>query len=98
MNAAIYLTGFVILGTFLVTWALGRMFGGIREPLGVAGNVVGRVGLGVLLALVAADAATHGGFWWLLVPVVGVLALWNFALSAGIVWAWTSEEPGAGAG
>jgi len=35
----------------------------------------------------------HGGFWWLLVPVVGVLALWNFVLTGGIIWAWASEEP-----
>jgi hypothetical protein len=57
-----------------------------------------RIGLGVLLALVATDAAMQGGFWWLPVPVVGVLALWNFALSAGIIWAWASEEPSARAG
>jgi len=90
---AYYITGLVMLGTVLVTWALGRMFGSIREPLGVVSALVVRVGLGLVLALTAADAAMHGGFWWLLVPVVGMLALWNFVLTGGIMWAWASEEP-----
>ena len=93
MRDAYYITGLVMLGTVLVTWVLRRMFSSIREPLGVVGAVVVRVGLGLILALTAVDAAMHGGFWWLLVPVVGVLALWNFVLTGGIVWAWVSEEP-----
>jgi uncharacterized membrane protein len=95
---AYYITGFVIFGALLASWTLGRIFDGMREPLAIAGGLIVRIGLGVLLTLVAVDAARHGGFWWLLVPVVGVPALWNFALSAGIIWAWAREEPDASVG
>jgi hypothetical protein len=74
------------------------MFGEIREPLGVVSALIVRVGLGVVLSLAAAQAAMHGRFGWLLVPVFGVLALWNFVLTGGIIWAWAREEPDAQAG
>ncbi len=95
MRDAYYITGMVILGAFLFTWILGRIVKAIREPLEIVGGLVVRVGLGVLLVLVAIDAAARGGFWWLLVPVAGVPALWNFALSVWLIWAWAHEKPSA---
>jgi hypothetical protein len=82
-----------MLGAFLLTWILGRIVEAIREPLAIVGGLVTRVGLGILLVLVAVDAARHGGFWWLLVPVVPAPELFNFGLSAAIVWAWAHEKP-----
>ncbi len=93
MRDATYITASVVLGTLAVMWVLGRVVGRLREPLAIAAGLVGRIGSAVILVLAAAEVASKGGFWLALVPVLLVPALWNFVLTAGIVWAWASEEP-----
>jgi mannose/fructose/N-acetylgalactosamine-specific phosphotransferase system component IIC len=90
---ASYVIAVVVLATLVVTWVLGRLVERLREPLGVVAGLVTRVGVGVILVLVAARAVTDGGFWLALVPVLLVLALWDFAVTAAIIWAWASQEP-----
>ena len=95
MREAGYITAVIVFGTFGVTWTLGRIVERWREPLGVVGGLVTRCGLGVLLVLTAVGALSHGGYWLALVPLVLVPALWNFVITAGIIWAWPGEEPSA---
>jgi hypothetical protein len=87
-----YVIGAVMVGTLVITWTLGRVVERLREPLSVVNAVVFRTCFGLVLALVAAQAAVQGGFWLLLVPALALLGLWNFALTAGLIWAWTTEE------
>ena len=93
MRDAFYVIALFVIGTFVVTWTLGRVVTRLREPLNVVGNLVGRVGAGVVLVLVAAEAAAHGGLWLVAVPVLLLPALWNFVLTAVVIWAWRREEP-----
>jgi hypothetical protein len=85
---AAYITALVVVGTFVVTWTAGRVIARIRGPMAVVNAVAVRVCVGVIFVLMAAAAATHGGFWLAAVPCFGVLALWDFVLTAGVIWAW----------
>ena len=89
MRDASYAIAAVMVGTIVITWALGRVFGGLRDPLAVVRVIVIRVCTGLILAIVAAQAVLAGGFWLLLAPVCGLLALFSFAMAAVIVRGWT---------
>ena len=81
-----------MVGTVVITWALGRIFGGLHDPLAVVRVIVIRVCLGLILAIVTAQAVLAGGFWLLLAAVCGLLALFSFAMAAVTVWGWTRGE------
>ncbi len=91
MTAATYVIAAVMVGTFVVTWTLGRFIERLRDSLAAVSGLVVRAGLGLILALVAAQAAMHGGYWWIIVPILVLLALWNFALTAGMIWVWARD-------
>lgn len=78
-----------MVGALVLTWALGRIVERLRDRLALVSGLVQRVGASVIFCFVAAQAAKHGGYWLILVPLLGLLALFGFALSAGIVWVWT---------
>ena len=88
MRDANYAIAAVMVGTIVITWMLGRIFGGLHDPLAVVRVIVIRVCLGLILAIVAAQAVLAGGFWLLLAAVCGLLALFSFAMAAVIVWGW----------
>lgn len=77
-----------MVGTIVITWTLGRIFGRLHDALVIVQVIVIRVCLGLILAIVTAQAAQAGGFWLLLTPVTALLALFSFALAAGFVWVW----------
>jgi hypothetical protein len=85
---ASYVVAAAIVGALLLTWTLGRIVERLHDPLALVSQLVQRVGVSVIFCFVAAQAATQGGFWLILVPVLGLLALFGFGLSAGIVWVW----------
>ena len=92
MRDANYAIAAVMAGAVVVTWTLGRVFGGLHDQFAVVRVIVIRVCFGLVLAIVTAQALLAGGFWLLLTPVCGPLALFSFAMAAAIVWAWTRGE------
>jgi hypothetical protein len=88
---AYYVVALVVLATLIVTWGLGRIVKRLRERFNVVGNLVARVGFGVAFLLAAAGAATDGGLSFVAVPFLVLLAVWNFVLTAGVVWVWRRE-------
>jgi hypothetical protein len=54
--------------------------------------IVIRVCVGLILAIITAQAVLAGGFWLLLTPVSGLLALFSFGLAVGYVWVWRRGE------
>ena len=93
MTDVIYVIAGVMVGTVLVTWTLGRFVERLREPLSVVSALVVRAGTGLVFALVAVEAALHGGYALIVGPLLGLLALWNFVLIAGMAWVWARGEP-----
>jgi hypothetical protein len=90
---ASFITALVVVGTIVIIWALGRITGRFHDRLADIRGVVTRAGLGVIFALVAAEDVAHGGFWLALLPFLLLVALWNFVVTAGIIWVWAHEEP-----
>ena len=86
MRIAIYVVAAVTAGTYVLSWTLGRLLKRLAVTLGVVSAIVLRFSLGLLLSLIAARAALHGGYALIIVPLLAALALWNFTLVAGFVW------------
>ena len=80
----------------ILTWTLGRALERRRETFNLVGNLVLRVVVGVLLVLVGAEAAAHGGLWLAAAVAVLLLALWEFFMTGLVIWAWSREEPEGG--
>lgn len=80
-----------MVGTIVITWALGRIFGGLHDPLALMRVIVIRVCFGLILAIVTAQAVLAGGFWLLLAAVCGLLALFRRSYIR-----WGSARPLAG--
>jgi len=89
-----YAIAAVMVGTTLVTWTLGRVVGRLQDPLALVRLIVIRVCIGLICAIVTAQAAVAGGLWLLLTPVVGLLALFSFALAGGYIWLWVRDGLG----
>ena len=92
MRDANYAIAAVMVGAVVVTWTLGRIFGGLHHQLAVVRLIVVRICFGLVLAIVTVQAALAGGFWLLLAFVCGLLALFSFAMAAVIVRGWTRGE------
>jgi hypothetical protein len=54
--------------------------------------IIVRVCIGLILAIVTVQAVLAGGYWLLLAPLVGLLALFSFVLAVGFVWVWARGE------
>jgi hypothetical protein len=91
MRIASYVIGAVILGVWLVTWIGGRLNERLHDQLAVVRVIATRILVSVLLLLIAAGAAMHGGYAWLLVPVLVFVALFGFALSGLWIWTWATR-------
>ena len=74
-----------MVGAVVVSWTLGRIFGGLHHQLAVVRLIVVRICFGLVLAIVTVQAALAGGFWLLLASVCGLLALSSFAMAAVVV-------------
>lgn len=96
MRDSTYVIAGAIVLTLVLTWTLGRVER-FHDPLAVVNLLVQRVGVSVIFSLVAVQAATKGGFWLILAFVLGLLALFGFVLSAGIVWVWARQGLNDGA-
>ena len=94
MRDAYLVAALIVIGTLGVTWTLGRVVERRRETFYLVGNLVVRVVIGVVLVLVAAEAAAKGGLWWAVAIGVLPLALWDFVFTGAVIWAWAHEEPG----
>ena len=92
MRDADYAIAAVMVGTVLITWTLGRIFESLRVTLAVVQMTVIRVCVGLIFAIITAQAVRAGGLWLLLTPVFGLLALFSLGLAAGFVWAWARGE------
>jgi hypothetical protein len=51
-----YAIAAVMVGTVAITWGLGWIFGSLREPLAVVQMIVIRVCIGLIFAIVTAQA------------------------------------------
>jgi hypothetical protein len=66
-----YAIAAVMVGTIVITWTLGRIFGSLHEPLAVVQMIVIRVCIGLIFATITAQALLAGGLWLLLTPCPG---------------------------
>jgi len=72
----------VLLAVPLSYAPLGRFTGGVRAALAVGFRLLAAV---FLLAGAAAFAA-YGGWWWTLATAFAILALFDLAMAAGLLW------------
>ena len=77
-----------MLATVAITWLLGRLVAHVEAILRAVQVIVVRTCIGLIFALVTAQAVAAGGLWLLLLPVSVLLSLLSFALAAGIIWLW----------
>jgi hypothetical protein len=85
MRGTVLIIGCVMLGMSAVTWIAGRLVERAQYVLAVVSGVVIRAGLAACFGLIAAGLAIDGGYGWIPVPILALLALWNVALIAGIL-------------
>ncbi|HZS30906.1 MAG TPA: hypothetical protein VFA37_06580 [Gaiellaceae bacterium] len=91
MRDAYFAIGAIMLATIGITWSLGRVVEHLDRPLAALQAIVVRVCIGLLFALVTAQAVAAGGFWLLLLPVSVLLSLFSFGLAGGFVWLWMRD-------
>jgi len=94
---ATYVIGAVMLGTFAVTWVVGRLVERLHDVLTAISAVVVRACLAALFALFAARAAMRGGYAWIEASILGLFALWSIGVTAAMIWVWVSEGLSDGA-
>lgn len=84
--ATVRLVAVVIACMFAATWAVGRLVPRLRPSLGVTSNAVVRAFAGLLCALYAVKAASLGAFWLVLVPLLGVIAVYELTIAVTMIW------------
>jgi hypothetical protein len=90
---AYFAIGAVMLATIGITWSLGWAVERLDLPLTALQAIVVRLCIGLLFALVTAQAVAAGGFWLLLLPVSVLLSVFSFGLAGGFIWLWMRDGP-----